>query len=94
MDDAQGSVTVPYAVHDDAHREEIVYLIQGLVLVLHFLIDAEEMLHPAVDLRLDAGIADMLADLVHNALDILFPHALALGNLVHKIVVDLRLQIL
>ena len=93
MDDTQGRIAVPHRVHDDAHREEVVYLIQGLVLVLHFLIDAEKMLDPAVYLGFDACVADVLADLVHDALDIFLPHVPAHGNLIHQVVIDIRLQI-
>ena len=93
MDHPQGRIAVPHAVHNDAHRKQVIDLVQRLVLILHLLIDAEKVLHAPVYLRLDARIPDMLADLVHDALDILLPHALAHGYLVYKVIIHVRLQI-
>ena len=51
------------------------------------------MLHPSVDLGCDACLLDMLADLVHDILDVFLPLALAHGNFIYKIIIYIRLQI-
>ena len=51
------------------------------------------MLYAAIHLRLDACFSDVIADLVHNTLDIFFTDALAHRNLFHQIIIHLRLQI-
>ena len=90
---AKGRITVLHRVHNDADGKQIIDLVDGLVLVLHLLIDAEKVLDPPVDLSFDPCIFDMLAHLVHNALDIFFPDALSHRNLIHQIVISLGLQI-
>jgi len=60
VDHAQRSITVFYRIDDDAHRKQIVYLIQCLVLVYHLFIYAEKMLHTSVNFCLDVGILHML----------------------------------
>ena len=93
MDHAQGRVAVLHRIHDDPDREQVVDLIQRLVLVLHLLIDAEKMLDPAVQPGLDAGILHMLGNLFHDLADVSLPFASADGDLIHQVVIDLRLQI-
>ena len=56
MDHAEGRVAVLDGLHDDADREEIVDLIQGLALVDHFPVDAEEMLGASADLGFHSGV--------------------------------------
>lgn len=76
MDDPQRCVTILYSIYDDPHCKQIVYLIQGLILIYHLLIDAEEMFDPAVDLSMNAGIADVLPylsnDLINKCLSLAF----------------------
>ena len=93
VDDSQRRVTVLQGVHNNPHREQIIDLIQGLALILHLLIDAEKVFDTAVHLGLYSGVCNVLADLVHNPLNILFPGAFAHCNLIHQVIVDLRLQI-
>ena len=75
MDHAQGRVTVLDRLHDDADREQIVYLIQRLMLVYHFLIDAEKVLYTSVHMGLNSRIFHVLLDLVHNTLNEGLPDA-------------------
>ena len=91
MDNTQCGITVLYRVHNDTHGKQIVNLVDGLVLVLHFFVNAEEMLDPAVDFRLDAGIFNMLLYFLHNIFNVFFPLALPDRNLFHQIVVGFRL---
>ena len=91
MDHAQSRVAVLHRVHDDPHREQIVDLIQGLILVHHLLIDAEEMLHPPVYLGFDPGLPHVGRHLVYDALDERLPGFLPQGDLLGQVIVDLGL---
>ena len=93
MDHSQCCITVLYRIHDDPHGKQIINLIQGLSLIFHFLINTEKMLYTAINLRLDAGIFNMLADLIHNVLNILFTHTFAHCDLIDQIIIDIRFQI-
>ena len=93
MDHSQGCIAVLYGIHNDPHGKQIIDLVYGLILVFHFLIDAEKMLYSSVDLGFDPGISDMLTDLIHNILDVFFPDAFTDSNLVHQVIVSLRFQI-
>ena len=60
VDHAERSIAVLHRVHDDAHRKQVIHLVQRLVLVHHLLVDTEEMLHPSVNLCIDVSILHML----------------------------------
>ena len=64
------------------------------MLVLHLLINTEKMLYTAIDFGFDAGILNMFTDFIHNTLDIFFTDALTNSDLIHQIIIDIRLQIL
>ena len=93
MDHTQSRVTVLHRIDNDTNCKQIVDLVQRLVLVLHLLVDAEEMLDPAVHLRFDLRFLDNTADLIHDSLNILLSGALAHGYLLHQAVIFVRLQI-
>ena len=93
MDHTQSRVTVLHRIDNNTNCKQIVDLVQRLVLVLHLLVDAEEMLDPAVHLRFDLRILDNTADLIHDSLNILLSGALAHGYLLHQAVIFVRLQI-
>ena len=93
MNDTQRRIAVLDRVHDNPHCKQIVYLIQGLILVHHFLINAEEMFDPPGHIRPDTGLDNMGLHLVHDTLDIFFPGTFAKRDLLHQIIVDIRLQI-
>ena len=93
MDHTQRRVAVLYRVHDDPHGEQVVHLVQRLVLVHHLLIYTEEMLHPAVDLRLDVCILHMLCNFRHDLLDELLALGLPLVQVLHQLIVDIRLPV-
>ena len=69
MQDTESRIAVLDALHDDTHREEIVNLLDGLVLVDHLSVNAEEVLGAPVDLGLDACLLHLLSDLVGNLLN-------------------------
>ena len=91
MNHTQRRIAVLHRVHDDAHRKQIINLVNGFILVLHFFVDTEKMLHPAVNLGFDACIDNMLTDLVYDILNIFLPHAFAHGNFIHQIIISFRL---
>ncbi len=93
MDNAERRIAVHHRIHDDAHRKQVIDLINGLILVFHLFINAEKMLDTAVYLCFDSGARDMLSYLVHNRLDILLPNALADRNRVNQLIIGFRFQI-
>ena len=52
------------------------------------------MLYTAIDFGFDAGVLNMFTDFIHNTLDIFFTDALTDSDLIHQIIIDIRLQIL
>ena len=73
VDHAQGRVAVLHRIHDDPHRENIIDLVQGLVLVHHLLIYAEKMLHTAADLTCHLRMLHVGADLLDDLVDEVLP---------------------
>ena len=51
------------------------------------------MLDSSVHLRVDFGFHHMRFDLIHNLMDKFFPLRFAHGNLIHQIIVNLRLEV-
>ena len=93
MDHAQRPVAVLDRIHYDAYCKQIINLVDRLILILHFFINAEKMLDAAVNLSFNTRIFDMFAYFIDNILDISFPFALTDGNLIHQIVINFRFQI-
>ena len=93
MNYSQSRITVLDRIHFDPHRKQIVNLIQSLILIHHFLINAEKMLHPPVDLRLDAAPLNMTADFIDGLFDVSFPAYLLGVQGMFQFLVDIRLQI-
>ena len=91
MDDPKCRITVFYGVHNDTHGKQVIDLVNGLVLVDHFLINTEKVLCPPIDLRRNSGFVDMFFYLFHKALDIIIPDAFSLSNLMNQIIVCFRL---
>ena len=94
MDHAERRIAVPYGLHDDADREQIIDLVDGLILVHHLTIDGEEVLHTTADLGIDARLLDMLRDFRDNVFDPGFSRFLLQVNLRREIIVDVRLEVL
>ena len=94
MDDAQGRIAVLHSLHNNPHREQVVDLIQCLLLIHHFLVNAEEMLDPSADLRLDSRLVYMLFHVNHNLIDKPLSFILLLVNLMDQVVIGLRLKVL
>ena len=93
MNDAERGIAVLDRVDDDPDRKEIIDLVERLALIHHLLVDAEEVLHASVHLGLDAGLLHLPRDFLCDLCHILLPLALPLADLLHQIVVDIRLEI-
>ena len=94
MDHSQGRVAVLYRVNDNTHGEQVVHLIQRLILVDHFFINAEEMFHAPVHLCLNVGVGHMPGNFRHDLLDKFFPLGLAGIQVFHELIVYIRLPVL
>ena len=94
MNHPQRCITVLHCLHNNPDCKQIIYLIQGLVLVYHLFVNAEEMLHSSVYPSFNPGLADMSRHLVYNTLYKGFSGILTQGNLLCQIIINLRLQIL
>ncbi len=93
MDHAKRRIAVLNGINDDPHGKQIIDLVYRLILVLHLPIDTEEMFHTSVNLCLDSGICYVDADFVHNILNEFFSGTFPYGDLIHQIMIRLRLQI-
>ena len=93
MDNTKCCITVFYGVHNDTHSKQIIDLVNGLVLVDHFLINTEEMFHTAIHLRLDVGIFHVLLYLLHNRIDKRFTGTFTKGYFFYKVIINIWFQI-
>ena len=93
MNHAQGRIAVLHGIHNNPHGKYIVNLIQGLILVDHLPVNAEEMLYPAIHLRLNLCLLDVFSDLIDNLFHKSFSCPLPEGNLIRQFLKNLRLQI-
>lgn len=73
MDHSQSRITVLDRIHFNPHRKQIINLVKSLILIHHLLVNTEEMLHPPVNLRLDAAPLNMPADFIDDLFDVSFP---------------------
>ena len=89
MNNTQSRIAVLHRINHNAHRKQVVNLIQSLVLLHHLLINAEEVLHPAVHRGLDACVLHVLLYLIHNGLNKCLTGILAQVHLFHQIVIYL-----
>ena len=94
VDHAQHVVAVRHRVHQDPEGEEVIDLVHGLILGVHFAVDAVGVLHPAIDRGVgDAHLAQPLGDLgLDHAHELLVLLALCL-QLGDDLVVGHRIQI-
>ena len=90
MDHTQRRIAVLYCVHQDADGKKIIDLVDGLVLVHHFFVNAEEVLDPSGNLGFDPGVVHMLLHLFYDAVDKLLPLALSQRDLIYQIIINIR----
>ena len=93
MHDSQCGVTVFDGIYDNTDGKQIIDLIDCLILIDHLLINGKEMLGAAGDLRLNARLIDLLANLTHKALHVIIPDTFAHDNLLYQVVICLRIQV-
>ena len=93
MDHAQRRITVLNRIYDNPDSKQVINLVDGLMLVLHLFVNAEEMLDTTVNLSFDSRLFDVLGNLVHDSLNILFALAFAHRDLVHQIIINVRFEI-
>ena len=93
MDHTQRRVTVFHRVHDDPHCEQVINLINRLILVDHLPVNAEEMLDSSIHLCLYSRVLHVMLHLVDNRVHVFLPLTLLQIDLLHQIVIDLRLEI-
>ena len=73
MDRAQGRVAVLDRLHFHTYRKKIVDLIYPFILHQHFLVNAEVVLDPSVDLAFDACVLHARAHFTDHLIDMQFP---------------------
>ena len=94
VDHTQDVIAVLHRVHQHTEGEQVVQLLHGLLLEVHFPIDAVGVLHPAVDggvgdIQLQQAAADLLLDPAHE----LAVFRAGLGQLPVDLIVGHRVQI-
>ena len=94
MDDTKRCITVLHRIHNNPHGKQVVNLIQGLLLIHHFFVNAEEVLCTPINLGTYPGRIDMLTDFLYNIVHYSLTRLFFQRNLFHQVIVDLRLQIL
>ena len=93
MHNSKCRITIFDIIYKNTNGKQIINLIQGLILVHHLLIDTEKMLCSSRDIRLYASLINVSANLIHKSLNIFIPHALSKSNLLHQIIISLRIEI-
>ena len=80
-------------IYDNPDSKQVINLVDGLMLVLHLFVNAEEMLDTTVNLSFDSRLFDVLGNLIHDSLNILFALAFTHRDLVHQIIINVRFEI-
>lgn len=93
MDNPQDAVAVLYAVNQDTDCQKVIDFIDAFVVFLHLLVDAVKALGTALDFTFDPTITAQMAQFVHGFLDHGFPFVPFDLDLLHKLIVMLRLHV-
>ena len=93
MHDAQHRIAVLHAVDQHAQGNQVVDLLKGLVLQHHLAVDAVKVLRAAVDLELNAHLPDLVAQRLHDRLDVLLALGALHADLGDQILIAVRVQI-
>ena len=93
MNYTKSRVTILDCSNNDSDSKQIIYLVKSLILVTHFLINTKEMLNSSVYFAFYTSSLDSTANILANVLDVFFSFTFSDGNLIYKIVVDIRLEI-
>ena len=92
MNDRKHLVAGGDLVDDDAHRQQVMHLLDRQPLGDHLLVDAGDVLGPSADFPRDAGAAEQLAQALSGLLDGALALRAALLELARNVVKGLRLQ--
>ena len=93
VNDTQCGIAVHNRFNDYPDCKEIVYLIQGLTLILHLLVDREKVLNAAVDLRIDPGFVDVSLYFPYDGFDVSFALVFLFRDSVLEFLVSYGLKI-
>ena len=93
MDHTKRCITVLHVLHADPDCKQIIYLIQGLILVHHLFVNTEKVFDTAIDLGFDPRISHVRGYFIHNALHKGFSGPLAERDLLRQLIIHIRLQI-
>ena len=91
--DTQGGVAVAHLRHQHAYCAHVVDLAELQALALHLAPDRIDVFRPAADVGLDAGGFQLLAQMGHGVVDVLFTIETALVQQLGDLLVLLRLQV-
>jgi hypothetical protein len=92
VDHADGAVAVLYRPDDDAHRGEVVDLVELAPLLGHLRVDRVEVLGAAGDLGVDAELLELLAHVRGGLVDVALAFGALLGDQSLDLVVLARVQ--
>ena len=70
MDRTEHRIAIAHGVHDDAHRDQVVYLRETLALLRHLRIDGVEVLRTPHEARLDADLLHLFFEDIDDVLQI------------------------
>ena len=65
MDYTKGRIAILDRINNNAHCKQIIYLIDGLILINHLLVNAKEVLSSSVYLCINISILDMLSHIIY-----------------------------
>ena len=94
MDHTQCCITVLDIIHNNTDCKQIVDLIQGFVLVYHFLVNTEKMFCPSHNRSLDTRVLQTGLHIIHQSVDIRISGRFPDSNFFYQIIIRFRLQIL
>ena len=80
VDDAQHRVAVLHRVHQHPHGDQIVDLVEGLALSVHFFVDGVKMLGPPIHLVMNVLLVQLLRQLGNDPADAFLPLHPALAH--------------
>ena len=93
MNDPQDTIAVLDAFHQHAHSRQIVDLADVLLIPLHLLVDAVEMLGTAADIRHDLALGQLLLDLLDGVVNESLALLALLLDTFHQVIICLRIKI-
>ena len=93
VDFTEHLVALVHRIDDDAHRRQIVDLVERLVLRLHLLIDGIKVLGAAEHFALDFALLEDVFDFLDDEIDEVVPLVQLLVDVFDEVLVRLRLEV-